>query len=266
MEIGISTASYFPRLLTEDCFAMIEECGAKVCEVFLATFSEYSNDFAEVLKQKQRCKVHSIHALTNQFEPELISRGSRAFDDSCYWFNQVCFTGEKLGAECYTFHGPTLLKKIKYVFDYPFIAERLVKFCDIADSHGLTLTYENVHWAYGAYPEYLKKILELVPSLGACLDIKQAMQAGYSYKEYVEAMGSRIKTVHLCDYDDNGKLLMPSKGKFDFVEMFKILGDICPDATCLLEVYSSSYDGFSEIEQGFNYLKECAYKANIKID
>ena len=52
MEIGISTASYFPRLLTEDAMDEVARAGAKVSEVFFATHSEYTPEFAAVVKQR----------------------------------------------------------------------------------------------------------------------------------------------------------------------------------------------------------------------
>ena len=44
MEIGISTASLFGRLYNEDAVKAIEELDARVCEVFLETYSEYNED------------------------------------------------------------------------------------------------------------------------------------------------------------------------------------------------------------------------------
>ena len=42
MELGISTASFYTKLATEDTFSQIASIGANVCEVFLSSFSEYN--------------------------------------------------------------------------------------------------------------------------------------------------------------------------------------------------------------------------------
>lgn len=262
MEIGISTASYFPRLLTEDAMDEVARAGAKVGEVFFATHSEYTRDFAAVVKERADrggVRINSVHALTNQFEPELFGKGLRAHADAVTTFTRVCEAGETLGAKYYVFHGATRLKPaVKYVFDYGFLAERVNKLCDIAESHGITLTYENVHWAYFSVPEYFEKLSPLCPRLGATLDIKQAMQSRLDYADFMKVMGGRLKTVHLCNYTESGRLVMPhsKEGVFDFRLLFKRLKDAGFDGACLIEVYSSCYSGFGEIKESLDYLND----------
>ena len=48
MEIGISTATYFAKLPTEDTFEYIKDAGANICEVFMDTFSEYTPEFGRL--------------------------------------------------------------------------------------------------------------------------------------------------------------------------------------------------------------------------
>ncbi|HIY98644.1 MAG TPA: sugar phosphate isomerase/epimerase [Firmicutes bacterium] len=262
MEIGISTASYFPRLLTEDAMDEVARAGAKVGEVFFATHSEYTRDFAAVVKERADrggVRINSVHALTNQFEPELFGKGLRAHADAITTFTRVCEAGETLGAKYYVFHGATRLKPaVKYVFDYGFLAERVNGLCDIAGSHGITLTYENVHWAYFSVPEYFEKLSPLCPRLGATLDIKQAMQSRLDYADFMKVMGGRLKTVHLCNYTESGRLVMPhsKEGVFDFRLLFKRLKDAGFDGACLIEVYSSCYSGFGEIKESLDYLND----------
>ena len=99
MEIGISTASYFPRLFTEDAMDEVARAGAKVSEVFFATHSEYTPEFAAVVKQRADrggVRINSVHALTNQFEPELFGKGVRAHTDAITTFTRVCDAGKTL--------------------------------------------------------------------------------------------------------------------------------------------------------------------------
>ena len=262
MEIGISTASYFPRLLTEDAMDEVARAGAKVSEVFFATHSEYTRDFAAVVKERADrggVRINSVHALTNQFEPELFGKGVRAHADAITTFTRVCEAGQVLGAKYYVFHGATRLKPaVKYVFDFDFISSRVNKICAIAQSHGITLTYENVHWAYFSEPSYFEKLAPLCPDLGATLDIKQAMQSKLDYFDFLKVMGSRLKTVHLCNYTGSGKLVMPhsKEGIFDFKLLFKRLKDAGFDGACLIEVYSSCYEDFGEIKASLDYLND----------
>ena len=260
MEIGISTASFFPRLVTEDALAALGGLGAKVCEVFFASFSEYTEDFARMLKgvaDGAGVRVHSVHALTNQFEPELFSKGARARQDAVAIYERVCAAGEILGASCYTFHGATRLKPaVKYSFDYPFLAGRVNELIDIAGAHGITFTYENVHWTYFSEPEYYASLRRVCPNLKSTLDIKQAMQARKDYKDYLAVMGDSLRTVHLCNYDNDGKLLMPhdKAGVVDFRELFCALKGQGYDGPCFIEVYDRCYEDFKEIGCSLDYL------------
>lgn len=167
-----------------------------------------------------------------------------------------------MGASCYTYHGPMRLKRTPYKFNFDLLGERIGMLCEAAKEFDMTLCYENVHYSYYSYPEYFANLAERIPNLGTCLDIKQAMQGGYSYKDFFKVAKDRIKTIHVCDFDDNGSLLLPGRGTFDFEEFFKIMKGEGVDAPMLLEVYSGSYKDFSDIADSFNYLCEINDKIN----
>ena len=74
MEIGISTATFFGKDVTENAFDNLRALNVKVTEVFLNTFFEYKPSFGNMLaERKENIKVHSMHAHTNSFEPELFN-------------------------------------------------------------------------------------------------------------------------------------------------------------------------------------------------
>lgn len=269
MKTGISTASFFPRLYTEEALERIAALGADVCEVFFASRCEYTPEFGDVLLKKlavaKDLRVHSVHALTNQFEPELYSLNDRAYKDALETFESVCRIAEQIGAHNYTFHGATMLKKaVKYSFNYDLISERVNILCDIAEKYGVTLCYENVHWAYFSNPSFYAAIKDRCPKLGAVLDIKQAMQSEIDWREYLDVMKGRLKTVHLCDYDDCGNLCLPGKGRFDFKKLYAALAEAGYCGPCLMEVYTKSYKDESELKAAFEFLKDCEIKASTR--
>lgn len=268
MKIGVSTASFFPKYLTEEAIEQIDKLGVDVCEVFLATHSEYTPEFTKVLNEEfakhSRVKVNSVHALTNQFEPELFGKGVRAYDDAMKIFKNVLGVGKGIGANYYTFHGATLLKPaVKYVFDFEHIGKRLNILVDTALEYGIKFTYENVHWAYFKTPEYFEEIIKVCPRILATLDIKQAMQAGIDYNKYIDVMQGRLATVHLCGYDNNKRLYLPNakENVVDFVALFKRLRDVGYDGSCLVEVYTANYSDTSELVGVVDFLNDCLYKA-----
>lgn len=256
MRAGISSATFFNKLFNEDVFDELRRMDCGVCEVFLTTYSEYGEEFAKLLASRMGdIEVHSVHTLNTQFEPELFNKNPRTFADAFALYEKVLAGARVLGAKNYTFHGPSRLKKREYKFDFDFLGERAELLCRRAAEFGVTLCYENVHWTYFSEPSYFRELAAHAPELGSCLDIKQAMQSGIDYREFIGAMGDTIRTVHLCDYDENGKLTLPGRGIFDFRGLVRALRDSGVDAPLLLELYSSDYESFDEVRESFEYIK-----------
>ena len=261
MKIGVSTASYFGKKVTEDVYDELNRIGVHVCETFLTTFMEYDPKFIdELLRRKKELEVYSVHALTSNFEPQLFNPAPRTQQDALYWFDMVVEAARRLGAKVYTFHGGMNLKRTSFCN-----IERVGKVTEMlsnrAAEKGITLAYENVHWSYFNYPEFIDKLSEYAPSIHTCLDIKQAMQSNVSYEHYLKKMGSRLVNVHLCDFDSNGKLSICGKGEVDFYELFCRLIDSGYDKTCMMEVYSKDYSDFNEIREGYEFLLNTYEKA-----
>ena len=262
MEVGISSATFFNRRYNEDVFDELRRMNCGICEVFLTTFSEYGRDFAELLRARQgNIRVHSVHTLNQNFEPELFNVNPRTFRDAWGIYRTVLESARILGARNYTFHGSARLKKRKYVFDYDFLGRRVQQLVDKAAEYGVTLCYENVHWTYFSEPEYFSELSRRVTGLGSCLDVKQAMQAGIDYRDYVRAMDESLRTVHLCDYDADGKLTLPGKGIFDVAGLVRCLHDRNLDPPILLELYANDYRDLEEVAEAFEWVKKVVAQA-----
>lgn len=265
MRLGISTASFFNRVPTESTFDYLRQMRVDTTEIFLNTYSEYEKPFVDALVQRRgNIAVHSVHCLGTQFEPQLFSANARVRADAENLFRKVCYAGFMLGAKFYTFHGPTRLKKRDNAFDYPKLAGRINQLIDIAQSYGINLSYENVFWTYASEPEWFKQILKLCPRLYTTLDVKQAVLAGFDPNKFIEAMGGRISTVHLCDVDKAGKTALPGKGKIAFEKFFRELEKCNNNVSALLEVYSRDYHDFNELKAAFDYIMGVVYKVKKK--
>ena len=255
MEFGISTASLFTRKTTEEALDFLSGNGVPAVEIFLSTYFEYKKDFADILKSLLRkTKVHSVHTLTTQFEPQLYSVNERAKKDAFSLLENVLCVAETVGAENYTFHGGARYKKQPLNLNFDKIGRETGDIITSCESHGITLTYENVHWGYYNYPGFFKELKKRCPLLKGVLDIKQAFQSGFDYEEYVSDMGESIKTLHLTDFDDNGKLCLPGKGKFDFKKLFNLLKDYGFDGAVLIEAYSGNYGDERELLDSLDYI------------
>ncbi len=254
MKVGISTATYFLKELTEDCFSVIRLCEGECCEVFLTTFSEYEEDFAMLLKERLGgLEVYSVHSLNTNFEPQLFNPAARTRADAEKIFRKVCRAGQILGAKVYTFHGQPRLKKDAY-FDPVKVGKRMFELGEIAKEYGITLSLENVHWAVFNSPEFFFECKKYCPNCGAVLDIKQAWQSGYDWRDYLDAMGDMLTNVHLSDVKD-GKICMVGDGEFQFEELIGRLHKMNYKGPVLIEQYANNYDDYSEVRESVKYLK-----------
>ncbi|MDR0752012.1 MAG: sugar phosphate isomerase/epimerase [Christensenellaceae bacterium] len=264
MKVGISTGAFFLKVPTEDTFKIINDIGAQTCEVFLATFCEYTPKFAELLaKASDGIDVYSIHTQTMQFEPDLFSAYKRNQEDAEEIFKSVANTANILGAKCYTMHGPARLKRIEYVLNYEQISKRLDELQTIlsAKTHGnCQITYENVHYCYYNSPFFFTNLRKNSKIL-ACLDVKQAMQSKISAFDYLDACKDRLANVHLCDYTSEGLPVLPGKGIFNFVDFFVKLMKNNYSGPLIMEPYHNNYNNYSELTAGLNYLKKCLSEA-----
>ena len=261
MEIGVSTASLFKRKHNEDALITLNELDARVCEIFLGTYSEYSLNFGSLLKERLgNLQVHSIHTLNTHFEPQLFGSNDRALVDAYEIYENCLKVGKMLGASAYTMHGIARFKKGALYNNYKKIAENFEIASNVAKKYDIKLAIENVEWAFYNHVGFYKNVSQYFKGLYTCLDVKQARISGDSYKDYINEMGNSIITVHLSDVNDNGHICLPGKGNFDFEDLFYRLKDVNFNGNMLIEVYTDDYNEITEIKDSLNYLRELKYK------
>ncbi|MEG2541211.1 MAG: sugar phosphate isomerase/epimerase [Clostridia bacterium] len=254
MKVGISTATFFSKLLTEDTFSVIQRCGGEVAEVFLTTYQEYKPAFGELLKSRLNgLAVYSVHSLNTEFEPQLFNLVERTRLDAEEMFRSVLTVGHMLGASCYTFHGLCRMKR-NTKFDPIIVGRRMRELGDIALEYGIKLCFENVHWCAFNSPEFFEEAKKYAPNIGAVLDIKQAWQSGRDWREYLDAMGDRLSNVHISDVR-NEEILMVGKGDFPFDQLITRLKDMNYQGPLMIEQYAKNYSDFEEIEKSVQYIK-----------
>ena len=261
MFTGVSTASLFLREMNEDALTVLDGLGIKSTEVFLTTLSEYEEPFARLLASRRgQLFVNSVHVLNTQFEPQLFAQHPRARADAFAILHRAMASAHIFGAERYTFHAITRLKKNSAPADCGKLA---ANFCEIADScaeHGVKLCLETVHWALYNTPGIFSAIRRGCPQLSGVLDVKQARLSCYPYQMYIKDMEGAISHVHLSDVDDAGHICLPGKGTFDFETCLRRLKDAGFDGALLIEVYPHDYKEYGELKQACDYLDELVYK------
>ena len=262
MKTGVSTASLFLRCENEEALPLIDSLGVKTTEVFLCSFSEYNAAYAEsLLPKKGGVHIHSVHALSTQYESQLFSLNARTQADAYYWLDGVLQAAKVLGAKFYTFHGAARMKKGSKTSDkFSVWGKGLSEISALCADYGVRLCLENVEWAICNRPEVFLELVKECPSLLGVLDTKQARIYGVDYGEYIKAMGDRIAHVHVSDIDGNGKMCLPGKGTFDFSELLNRLNGVGFDGPLLIEAYKEDYKEPQELKEACDYLDELLYK------
>ena len=259
MQTGISTASLFGRFNTEDALSFLSKNGVKCAEVFLESFCEYNRHFGEFLATKKGgVAIHSVHTLTTQFESTLYSLNLRAQKDSFELLENTMQATEALGAKYYTFHGLARVKRTPYVIDFERVGKITQRIIDVCREHGVTLAYENVHWAYYNYIGFFSELKKRVTGLKGTFDIKQARQSNIDYREFIDEMGGDLVTAHLSDIDQNGNMCLPGRGTVDFNELFNRLRDKGFDGALILEVYKNDFNDTAELFDSLSYITDLA--------
>jgi sugar phosphate isomerase/epimerase len=270
MQVGISTASFFTRHQTEDALAIIAGIGASRYEAFLSGYEEYEPAFIRELLSRQRdlgLFCTAVHTLGSQFEPQLFSMVERQRRGAEVYFRKALEGAVMLGAPLYVMHGIFHLKANSWAPNHERIGERFVALCKLAESFGVRLTLENVHWCMYAQSG-LAALLE--PHLGGCslgytLDVKQAVQSGDAIEDYFFDMGKRLCNIHLCDVvrrNNEVHTCLPGQGEVDFERLCTMAAAQSPEASVTLEVYSPDYETIAELRQSYLYLKGLFSKPN----
>ena len=226
MITGVSTSSLFLREMNEDALSVLGGLGVRATEVFLTTFSEYTEEFARLLaERKGDLFVNSVHILNTEFEPQLFGQHPRAKADAFRLLHGAMRAAHIFGAGRYTFHGTT-----------------------------------NVHWALYNRPGMFAPLRRLCPELLGVLDVKQARLSCWPYQMYIKDMEGCISHVHLSDVDERGNICLPGQGVFDFEECLRRLKDAGFDGAALIEVYPKDYGDYIELKRSCDYLDEIVYK------
>ena len=261
MITGVSTSSLFLREMNEDALSVLGGMGVRATEVFLTTFSEYTEEFARLLaERKGNLFVNSVHILNTEFEPQLFGQHPRAKADAFRLLYGAMRSAHIFGAGRYTFHGTTRLKRNAAPADPEKLAPAFAEIMAACAEHGVRLCLENVHWALYNRPGLFAPLRRLCPDLLGVLDVKQARLSCWPYQMYIKDMEGCISHVHLSDVDERGNICLPGQGIFDFEECLRRLKDAGFDGAALIEVYPKDYGDYTELKRSCDYLDELIYK------
>lgn len=257
MDIGLSSAVFYPNVKTEDSIKVISDLGFKCAEIFLNSPAEYEEDYVKKLaeeKEKYGLNINSVHSFSSSFEPYLFDLYKRRRDDMLVYFEKVCKAGRLLGADCYTFHGMRLeggkLADKKLIFEVYNIL------LYIAGENDIKLAQENVSWCMSGKPEYLEELQEKCKyTLYFTFDIKQAYRAEVNPKKYLEVMKHNLINIHINDRDEKSFCLLPGRGTVNYETFYKEINKYNYNGNIIMELYSDNYDSYEDIKNSKKYLE-----------
>ncbi|MBC8063159.1 MAG: sugar phosphate isomerase/epimerase [Clostridiaceae bacterium] len=249
MQIGISSACFYPKVETENSILLMKELGFDLGEIFLNSPSEYEYDFVEKLheqKLKHNFKINSVHAFCAPFEPFLFDRYERRRKDMLIYFRAMCKACKQLDANSYTFHG---MRNIEFTgLDKDFVIDIYNELTYIANETGIKLAQENVSWCMSSNLDFLKMIKEKCKyPIFFTLDLKQAYKANKVPLEYINLMGKELVNLHINDKDEEHVCLLPGNGNIDYSILSKELSEIGYNGNAIIEVYNENFLTYDEI-------------------
>ena len=258
MEIGLSSAVFYPNLKTENSVKLISDLGFSFAEIFLNSPFEYEIDYVKKLadiKDQYGLKINSVHSFSSSFEPYLFDAYKRRRKDMLKFFEMVCKAGKLLGAKCYTFHGMRLGPS-------DFISKELIyevysNLAYIAGENEIKLAQENVSWCMSSNVKYLSDLKNNCKyPIYFTFDIKQAYKAGVNPMEYLDIMDTSLINVHINDRDDKHVCLLPGDGNVDFQSIFNKIKSLNYKGNIIMEVYSNNYKSYEDIINSKRYLEK----------
>ena len=181
----------------------------------------------------------------------IFSEYMRRFEESEENFKHYFEIAARLGAKFVNLHGDKPTGKLP-VEEY---CKRFKILADLGKEFGVTLCQENVNGYRSADPEFLADMVRILGNdANFTLDIKQCIRSGYTPDEIMEAMDYKIRHVHISDHSPASDCLLPTRGNFNFKELFSKLKDHGYNGDYVIEVYRNAYKEHSEIFECYNLL------------
>lgn len=263
MEIGISTASFYPM---DTCKALetIARFGVKRAEVFFNTFSELETPYITRLKSiadENGIRIASVHPFTSGMESfMLFSQYKQRFYDMLEYYKRYNDAANYLGAKIVVIHGD----RVGAISDDEYL-ERFALLMENSARMGITTAQENVNKFKSASPNFILKMKNDI-NAKFVFDIKQAIRSGNDPYSIIDAMSDSLVHVHLSDslsYAEDkieavvsdATCLLPGNGNFDFKQLFDKLNAIGYSGNIIIEVYKNSYNELCEIKTAYNFCR-----------
>ena len=258
MEVGISSACFYPDFELEKSFEIMKELDFNTGELFLNTYYEYSDDFVKKLieeKEKNNFNIKSVHFFSSMYEPYLFDQYERRRKDSLEIFKNICKATNKLGAFSYTFHG--MRKQEFNTINKKEILDIYNELAYIARENNIYLSQENVSWCMSSDIEFLKYLKNNIKyDIKFTCDIKQAYKSNENPLHYIDIMGKDLVNFHINDRDEKSICLLPGKGRVNYKPIIEKLKTLDYKGPLIIEVYRDNFKTYEELKDVKDFIEK----------
>ncbi|MBR5742820.1 MAG: sugar phosphate isomerase/epimerase, partial [Clostridia bacterium] len=211
---------------------------------------EWSDDYIDLFRallEEREMRVASIHPYQSGSESfMLFSDYPRRRRESVEYYKKCIRAAARFGARYFILHGPGRSAE-EFRPLYPHEIEVYRELLDYGGEAGVEVLQENVRKFLSAFPETFRHLAEAVPDLGYNLDFKQAIQSDQIIEDMIDAMGERIRNVHINDLDIHRRCRLPGEGRLDYRDLLTRLKNVGFDGVLVTEVYRRDISDLSRI-------------------
>ena len=255
MKTGVSTSCLFP-MLTEEALTALTGMGIHTVEIFLNSPSEKTPEFARrinCIADRSGTQVVSVHPYSSEAEGvSFFSSYARRFEDEAEDYRRYFEFCNLVGAQLLVFHGARSFMPLEPDFYF----ERFMRLRDIARSFNVRLCQENVARCHSGSPRFIRNMARAIPDVDFVLDIKQAVRAGVTPFEMLDAMGTHLAHLHLSDHRCDCDCLALGEGDFALAGLVERLKSADYSGAVLLELYSWNFARKEQLAECLRLLED----------
>lgn len=247
MKTGMSSACFYP-LETEKAVEKCGKMGFKNIEIFVNSYCELSGAIKNEIKaicDYYGMRVCSVHPFTS-FAESFVFFGSygRRVDDGIEFYKNYFEFASFLGAGLINLHGAKTL----YTVDNEEYFNRYARLFEAGKEFGIIVSQENVVNYRSQSPEFIKRMSDYLGNgFALTLDLKQCRRAGEKATDFIDAVGEKIKAVHISDFTEGKDCIAPFEGEEDFNSIISALNNKGYKGNYLIELYSSGFENEAQI-------------------
>ena len=255
MRFGISTSCFYPEE-TDRALARLLDADVSLVEVFFNTFSELEDDYIAhmgSLLAAHGAAVSQMHPFTSAMEGFFFATdyGPRT-EDGLRLYEKYFSVCRALGIPRLVLHGQLAASP------YPFegYCRNYLRLREAGRQYGVEVLQENVVNYQCGTPDKVRRLREQTGGdAGFVLDTKQMRRAGVPLEQMLEAMGDKVRHVHISDSTPQRDCVTPGDGTEDFSALAAHLAAIDYGGDMIVELYRDGFSGIEDLLRGLAFIK-----------